>query len=305
MRLLELLENRRTLPNPLPHIKSDDDNFLVAYDRADNVIFPYMKKTGLDRRSAQEKLSVKTEIPIDQLIGTESHLDPRGSMTSRLPSIYKVDGKYYIGDGNHRVYDAYKKGAETIPVFLLDIDNLELTGANSRLTEITQHEQDIENVINALKNAPSVDNRTALDRDEDEEDNRTFRNPLPHLTPDDPRFAEWYDRGDDVLAHYAQKKRWSIRAKGMIRAASALGQKQVVPIDQLIGTERYLDPRGLERKASAKFSSKIPVIYMVDGNMLIVDGNHRVVQSHQNGKTEVEALVIDVNALEQQFGIEV
>jgi len=189
--------------------------------------------------------------------------------------------------------------------FLNEIShNLELPNDNSRLTE--NSEQDIENVLNALRDAPAPDNRTEYERADDEQDNRTFRNPLPHLTPDDPRFGEWYDRGDDVLGTYAQDKKWSIRhGKGMMRAGNALGQKQVVPIDQLIGTERYLDPKGLKRKASDKFSSKIPIIYMVDGNMLIVDGNHRVVQAHQKGQTEIEALVIDVNALEQQFGIEV
>lgn len=173
------------------------------------------------------------------------------------------------------------------------------------LNEISQHEQDIENVLDALKNVPAPDTRTDYERDEDEQDSRTFKNPLPHLTPNDPRFAEWYDRGDDVLGTYAQEKGWSIRDKGMKRAGKALGQRQVVPINRLIGTERYLEPKGLRRKSTDKFSSEMPDIYMVDGNMLIVDGNHRVVQAHLEGKTEIEALVIDVNALEQQFGIEV
>jgi len=186
--------------------------------------------------------------------------------------------------------------------FLNEISyNLELPNDNSRLKE--NSDQDIENVINALRDVPAPDSRTEYERSEDERDNRTFRNPLPSLTIDDPRFADWYDRGDDVLATYAQHKGWSIHDKGMVRAGNALGKKQVVPIDQLIGTERYLDPQGLKRKPTDKFSSKIPIIYVVDGNMLIADGNHRVVQAHQEGQTEIEALVIDVNAFEQETGL--
>jgi hypothetical protein len=184
--------------------------------------------------------------------------------------------------------------------FLHEIShNLELADVNSRLNE--NSEQDIANVLDALKNAPSVDNRTAIDREEDIEDNRTLRNPLPSLSIDDPRFADWFDRGEDVLVTYANHKGWTIRDKGMVRAGKALGQKRIVPIDQLIGAETHLDPRGLNRKAGDKFSSDIPIIYKVDGNLFVTDGNHRIVQAHQEGQTEVEALVIDVNALEQKL----
>ena len=167
------------------------------------------------------------------------------------------------------------------------------------LNEISQHEQDTEKVLDALKNAPSGDYRTASERDEDKEANRTFRNPLPHLTLDDPRFADWYDRGEEILFGYIEQQGWDIHKKGMTRAQNALGIKTTVPINKLIGTESYLEPTGLKRKPGDRFSSELPVIYKVDNNLVISDGNHRVVQAHLNGETEIKALVLDVDALEQ------
>jgi hypothetical protein len=163
----------------------------------------------------------------------------------------------------------------------------------------TSNEQDIENVLDALRNVPTGhDPRTEREREEDKDDNRTYLNPLPSLTLHDPKFADWYDRGDDIIFDYVNEKGWD-RREGAVRALNALGTKTTVPINKLIGAERYLDPRGLQRKASAKFSSKLPIVYKVDGNLFIVDGNHRVVQAHLAGKTEVEVIMLDVNSLEQ------
>ena len=55
-------------------------------------------------------------------------------------------------------------------------------------------------VIDQLRNNV-VDDRTDMDREQDELDNRTYPNPLPHLSPNDDRWMEWHDRGDEVFPH--------------------------------------------------------------------------------------------------------
>jgi hypothetical protein len=90
------------------------------------------------------------------------------------------------------------------------------------------------------------------------------------------------------------------RKGGAAEAKNVLGQLTTLPINKLISTERFLDPEGLQRQPDDKFSSPYPVIYKVDGTYLITDGNHRIVQAHMNGQTEVEVEVIDVDAYERR-----
>ena len=133
--------------------------------------------------------------------------------------------------------------------------------------------------IDQLRANPPVDDRSDRDREEDIEDNRVYPNPLPFMSPNDPRWRTWHDRGDEA-AHYNKSK------------------TQVLPLDQLISTERFLNPDALKRQAGAKASSARPVIYKVDGNYLIVDGNNRVVQAYLNNKPRMKVDVIDVDAYE-------
>lgn len=131
--------------------------------------------------------------------------------------------------------------------------------------------------IDQLRANPPVDDRDDNDREEDIADNRVYPNPLPFMSPNDPRWRDWHERGDDAAPHVG-------------------GNTQVLPIDQLISTERFLNPDALQRQAGAKASSARPVIYKVDGNYLIVDGNHRVVQAYLNNKLRMKVDVVDVDA---------
>lgn len=135
--------------------------------------------------------------------------------------------------------------------------------------------------IDQLRANPPADDRSERDKYDDEADNRVYPNPLPFLSPRDPRWADWHDRGDEA-AHYSN------------------GQTQVLPINQLISTERFLEPNALKRQAGDKASSPRPVIYKVDGNYLITDGNNRVVQAHLNGKPKMKVDVIDVDEYERR-----
>jgi len=134
--------------------------------------------------------------------------------------------------------------------------------------------------IDQLRANPPADDRSDRDRREDIEDNRVYPNPLPFLSPRDPRWMDWHDRGD-VAAHHVG------------------GKTQVLPIDQLISTERFLEPNALKRRTGDRASSARPVIFKVDGNYLIADGNNRVVQAHLSGKPKMKVDVIDVDEYER------
>jgi len=168
-----------------------------------------------------------------------------------------------------------------------------------RLIHLLEELSDTEIVIaNLMKN--QGDDRTDRDREDDEADNRVYPNPLPVLSTKDPRWTEWHDRGDQLVGYYIEKKGWSWREGGAAKAKDALGLKTTLPINKLISTERFLDPDGLKRHHWDKFSSDRPIVYKVDGNLLITDGNHRVVQAHLNGETEIEDDLIDVNSFERR-----
>lgn len=125
-----------------------------------------------------------------------------------------------------------------------------------------------------------VDDRSPRDKEEDEEDNRVYPNPLPVMSPNDPRWIDWHERGDALGPENAQRV--------------------VVPINRLISTERFLEPDALKRSSDSKFSSAVPGVYKIDGNLLIVDGNHRVVQTHLNGRSKIEVDLYDVDEYERR-----
>jgi hypothetical protein len=50
--------------------------------------------------------------------------------------------------------------------------------------------------IDKLRASPPVDDRSDRDRSDDEADNRVYPNPLPFMSPRDPRWLDWHDRGD-------------------------------------------------------------------------------------------------------------
>ena len=152
--------------------------------------------------------------------------------------------------------------------------------------------------IDQLRANPPVDDRSDRDQIEDEEDNRVHPNPLPFMSPSDPRWIDWHERGDDAVLDYMEAHGLSYRNGDAGQVKRAISQTQTLPINQLISTERFLDPRGLNRQAGDKFSSDRPIIYKIEGNYLITDGNHRIVQAFQNGQTEIETDVIDVDAYE-------
>lgn len=164
-----------------------------------------------------------------------------------------------------------------------------------RITQLLEREL---SVIDQLRANPPADTRSERDRVDDIADNRVYPNPLPFMSPSDPRWLDWHDRGDEAVYEYMEKHNLAYSRGEAGKAKSAISQTQILPIDQLISTERFLDPEGLQRRTGDKFSSPRPLIYKVEGNYLITDGNHRIVQAFLNGKSRMKVDVIDVDEYE-------
>ncbi len=129
-----------------------------------------------------------------------------------------------------------------------------------------------------------------------------YPNPMPHVSMDDPRMEEWYNRGEGIVERYMKANNIPFDGgKGWKKADAALGTVMDVPMDQIIGTETHLEPSGLERKAGDRFSSDMPVFYFVDGIYMVVDGNHRTVQAFLAGEKSIRGRVLDVEAHERQM----
>ena len=118
---------------------------------------------------------------------------------------------------------------------------------------------------------------------------------MPHMSSEDPQYGIWYDRYDEVLFEYMRRQGIEFdKGKGIHQAVRELGQAQNLNPEDLIGSEPYVSPSG-----SAKPNDPI-IVASIDGKLFIIDGNHRAVDAFNN-KRPVPALVIDVDALEQQL----
>lgn len=141
MRLLAFLEamdeRGETIPNPLPFLPSTDPRFSDWYDRYDNVIVNAMGQYDpLDYAGAfkgtMEALADEEDIPIEGLIATEPEVSKAAvygsadrKASSRLPIIARVDGNFFVVDGNHRVVRAHLAGDSHVRALFIDVDSLE------------------------------------------------------------------------------------------------------------------------------------------------------------------------------------
>ena len=138
MKLIALLEaideeSARTVPNPMPHLKSDDPRFMDRFDRGDEVVQRFMKDNNIDFnrgvgwKYATSQVAQVMDVPMDKIIGTETHLEPNtlnrktdAKTSSKLPLYYYVDGIYMIVDGNHRTVQAFNAGDTSIRGMVVD-----------------------------------------------------------------------------------------------------------------------------------------------------------------------------------------
>jgi len=134
---------------------------------------------------------------------------------------------------------------------------------------------------------------------DDDDELYDYPNPLPHVDIQDPRWTDWFDRGDEMVHDWLKSNGLSWRGN-VAKAKAAMSTRTRLPISELLGTEEFLRKSALSRKQGDKFSSEVPIIYRVDGINLVTDGNHRIVQAHQEGKTDIVVDVIDVDSYERK-----
>ncbi len=138
----------RNYPNPLPSIDMSHPLFSYWTDAADAVesdlVYQYKLENNIDKltgktygnaiQTMRERVGSVVNLPISSLIGTEPYLDEdhlkavmsnTNVMSSgKTPVVYKLDNKYIVGDGNHRVVAAHLNGVKKIKALLIDLDKL-------------------------------------------------------------------------------------------------------------------------------------------------------------------------------------
>ena len=139
MRLIHFLEmtKEQTVPNPMPHVGMDDPRMENWYDRGEAIVTAYMKEKGEEWspaawKGASAELAQVMDVPMDQIIGTETHLEPAGlergpgdQFSSDMPLFYFVDGIYMVVDGNHRTVQAFLAGDKSIRGMVINVDAAE------------------------------------------------------------------------------------------------------------------------------------------------------------------------------------
>ncbi len=120
-----------------------------------------------------------------------------------------------------------------------------------------------------------------------EDEGRTLKNPLPHITGDDRLFGHIFDLYDDTVGEIASTLDIADNPTKWKKATSMAATTHTVPIKDIVGTEKYLDPRGAK-------SRDLPVLVLYEGKYYVLDGNHRVYAAHANGEKAIQASVIQV-----------
>ena len=133
-------ESRRSTPNPLT--VGDDDVTSPVFDMGDDLVNKLIAKYRAIKKyanmqypelavMARKHLGTMEDVPISQTISIEPYLDgehlralvhnkpttdPSGAIT-----LIKLQDKYYIQDGNHRVVAAAFRGEKTINGLVIDV----------------------------------------------------------------------------------------------------------------------------------------------------------------------------------------
>ena len=133
----------------------------------------------------------------------------------------------------------------------------------------------------------------------------TYPNPLPSLSGDDPRFGELFDRAEEAI--YTVVNRLDFSAKGIQGAQDAVIRRYAktvdIPIANLTCTEVNLYEDHLQRLIRGEGKKELPLISKMGDVFLVNDGNHRVVAEHLKGNATVRVKLLDIDALEEEFGV--
>lgn len=147
----------------------------------------------------------------------------------------------------------------------------------------------------------------------DEEDDRQYPNPI---RVDYERATDIYDLGDEVLGELVSlyNKEHNITKftpAQWVEAANVqrekYGKVMTVPVSNLISMETHLYEPHMKKLASdekVQSTGNLPIIFKTGNDLLVADGNHRVVSEIERGAENIKALVLDLDTLSKQLKIE-
>ena len=126
-----------------------------------------------------------------------------------------------------------------------------------------------------------------LDADDDADQRRSLKNPLPVVSDDE--FTAYFDAYDEMMAKLipsSKKQNFADYLKKRNKVVASM-PVQTVDVSLIVGSEKTLNP---DRVKSP--STKPPILLKLkNGKFFVIDGNHRVAHSISKGDNAVKAIV--------------
>ena len=123
----------------------------------------------------------------------------------------------------------------------------------------------------------------------DDEDEEHFKNTVPNPFPvvDSSRLGEADEYADELVDEYMEQHSLKYSNENFLKARGQVGKVMDVPMHEIVSTEDRIYP---DRVKSP--SNELPYMVFLEGDYIVLDGNHRVVNAFLNKKTSIKALVI-------------
>ena len=144
MRIFEFDDVDRDLKNFLHvNIPFAHEAFEMADEVEGELVQQYKREHGIKELKMGEygplatkirnQIGTLKKIPINKIISSEEYLhsshlealkDKNTKTSSEHPLLYKYEGKFVVGDGNHRIAYAHKNNETQITALVVDLDKL-------------------------------------------------------------------------------------------------------------------------------------------------------------------------------------
>ena len=143
---LEIDEGSQEIRNPLIPPNTDMRSWTAQANEINALANRVMTPLFGDGWPTDDSVAVPTTISVASIRTAQQLVDGNGvrgyiqriaagqGVTGRagsdMPVVYKIDGKHYIEDGNHRVVAAKLMGEQTIRARVIDLDNMRSEGVD-------------------------------------------------------------------------------------------------------------------------------------------------------------------------------
>lgn len=132
----------------------------------------------------------------------------------------------------------------------------------------------------------------------EKEEGYDFENPLPIITSTDV-WSDVEDLEGDIIEAWEEKTGKSWRGTyggvaGYKQFWEQVGTVEDVPINKIVCTEKWLKKDQIDAimSGTAKSSSSLPLIHVVNNTYVATDGNHRIVATALAGKQSIKCNVL-------------